>query len=377
MLEYPWTPHETVAFEYAGTAATREQLVKDVKNYVATLTNQSKDYQIDDLIHMVIQNGLRHVPETEIVTLALANARIPDVARTTYDTLRYLIAYQYEKDLGVKRIIAERIANIVYQPRYSEYAVSLSDTGAEIRRSHKIWSQNASGIVEIMKVWESITSFASLLTESNVEIVRAAGRVKAGNLVGAKFETTGNPFLWRIRDNPILTATTPINTEVITRNAARIQIENPDSLVNQTDGIKVTALNGAVKITWRGTTGETILTKDSEQTIPLSEFQSKIILQLDMIDAPKVIGSIANITNFNVGVTESVSLTNLFEGERLTITASSSDTTKATVQVNQTQTSMGVIAKGVGPASITVTATNETGAAKIVFHVAVIPVSSG
>ena len=90
---------------------------------------------------------------------------------------------------------------------------------------------------------------------------------------------------------------------------------------------------------------------------------------------PTVERELADVT-LAVGVTESVDLAGLFGGLNINITAVSSDTEKATVQVNSSQTSMGVVGIAAGSAKITVSGSNTAGTTNVKFDVTVTEASS-
>ena len=377
MLEYPWNPHESLNIEnWNFSANTKEEATEIIRANIHHFLFERANYHIDNIYHLSIQNAMNHVAETDIVTNALANARIPSTALTTSDTLRFLIAYQYEKELGFEEMVAIAESR-VYLAHTGKYQIHFGGVSSRFLPIANRWAQNAAGVTEILKAWQPITAMAPLLTQANADIVRRSGLIKVGNLTGMKIETLGNPMVWRYQDSPPMAITIPVNTEVITRDFARMNQIEPGNRVNQTDGIKLTALNGPIEISWLGNTATTVLVKDAEQTIDNAEFTSKVTLLLKPIDLPKAIGSLSDISSIDIGVTESVDLQNLFEGHRLNITATSSRSSVARPQVNQAQTSMGVVAVSKGRARITVTATNEAGSVSIPFSVTVVEGTTG
>ena len=86
--------------------------------------------------------------------------------------------------------------------------------------------------------------------------------------------------------------------------------------------------------------------------------------------APTALKELPDLT-LAVGVTESVDLVGLFSGLNLSISAVSSNTDKATVQVNSSRTSMGVVGVAAGSATITVSGSNQAGTTDVSFVVTV------
>ena len=369
-LEYPWVPHEVVPISRRPQVTnTREEMIELIRKLVPSYLPGNESYHIDDLYHMVIQNGLKH--NTNIVTRALSEARIPESARITNDTLNYLIALQYEKELGLPEVLSLAENSIFHSTIRQKYHFDFSTISYKVSVLQRQWTQNAIGVTEIIKAWEAIgTNFSVLLEKEQADYVRRAGLVYAGNLTGMKIETLANPMVWRYKGGTVpLAATIPANKEVITRDFIRMNQIEPGNRVNQTDGIKLTALNGPLEISWIGNTATTVLAKDAEQTIDNAEFTSKVTLIVKPIEKPEVIGSLQDISLTGIG-SETFSYANLFSGIRVQISVSSSKTNVATVAKTVTDTAA-VQGVATGTTEITVTGTNEAGSASVTFNVTI------
>ena len=102
MLGYPWEPHKSIHLNNLNRQLipapraykTRTQAAEYREELAQYNIDRSLIHQINDGLHLSIQNSLNHITNTE--TRSLANARIP--SSVTHDnTLRFLIAFMYEK----------------------------------------------------------------------------------------------------------------------------------------------------------------------------------------------------------------------------------------------------------------------------------------
>ena len=85
MLQYPWQPYKTLRSDYDDYVKlfrTGVSSLDNIDELIRSACGYSLDsrlvYQINDIIHLSIQNGLKHTTNRE--TLALARDRIPSGA---------------------------------------------------------------------------------------------------------------------------------------------------------------------------------------------------------------------------------------------------------------------------------------------------------
>ena len=115
--------------------------------------------------------------------------------------------------------------------------------------------------------------------------------------------------------------------------------------VTSPDDMTITAKNGPSEVrikTDASTWGAPfVLAKDASRTVTKAEMAHDI--ESTPILVPKIVRQIPDVTDLNVGVTESVSLEDLFDGIRFNIAISSEDTGKVSIGLSSNQHSMRVV----------------------------------
>ena len=155
MLEYPWEPHLiTYQDRLIGTVLQRgidnlDNIDELVETYCRFYIDLVLEAQVNDAMHMSVQNALKHTTNQE--TLSLARDRIPSGVQND-DTLRFLIALLYEKQLGFPKYVQYVRNKVGFDPRRGKYKI-LSDPS--VAPFMKKWVDRATKIVEIMKTGRS------------------------------------------------------------------------------------------------------------------------------------------------------------------------------------------------------------------------------
>ena len=369
MLQYPWKPYNTLsnnkdAFDKIFTTpSSLDDLDLLIPLACEYIIDSHLHHQINDVIHLSVQNALKHTINKE--TLALARDRIP-VSSQDDKTLQFLIAFLYEKDVGFESYVKELKDSIVLYG--NAYRVTY-DSVRDARFIDKC-SKNATEIVNILSTARSkIGNFAE-----DSDFVRNWALINLGKKTGLKVTANNNPFMVGLVQN---------NWRQFSRLIANqsIKLERLNGLKEASvttratgrDDVTIVAKNGPseVKIKTSNTVWGPafVLAKDASRVVTKAEMQYDIVSVPILL--PIVKRELPDITDLNVAVTESVNLTDLFDGIRFNITAVSADTDKVTVSVNSRQSSMGVTGVAVGTSKVTVTATNEAGAISVDFDVTV------
>ena len=374
---YAWKPHKTIlqdgdSFEilFIQGADTVEDLKESISDYINHSVDNRMTYQINDVMYLGIYSGLRHTTNRD--TWGLANDRIPQ-SNTLDQTVSFLIAFNHERELATP-ILQEYIeSQIIQNAETSKYMISrIISLGEDINN----WTNRADKIVELMDTARSKVGHLA----ADAEFMRNWALVELGE-TGLELTTADNPLqIGWIRHNTLR------KEKMLSRCSTKlIQLRGlwqpPASreyrYYNNTDTATVTAKNGPsqirVKTSPTAWSAWTVLAKDASRTFTKNEMRWDI--ESEPILIPTVEAVPANLS-LNIGVTESVNLTSVFDGLNVVISATTSDSTKATVQVNRTQTSMGVIGVAAGTSTITVTGTNEAGAKSTTFVVTVTEPSS-
>lgn len=371
---FAWRPHKTHSADilaiYSGiddgveTLAVAESLSDAYVEYYADYWLST---QVNDVIYLVIRTALHQTTNRD--TLGLATDRIPQ-NNALDETVSFLIAYLHERDIGIAA--AKAYARAAIGHRNGKYFVP--STEKYTRNAVIRWTARADRIVELMQTARSkIGHFAA-----DAEFMRNWALVDLGEATGLELTTAANPLLLGFYRAAAHGVQRNRMASQSTTKLIRLQglWQPPASTVyryaNDTDTATVTARNGPSRI--RVKTTETawgawqVLAKDASRTFTKAEMRYDIESQ--PIHVPTVLKTLPDIT-LAVGVTESVDIDELFSGIDVNLTAVSADTDKATVQVNQAQTSMGVIGVAAGTVTITVTATNAAGATPVTFDVTI------
>ena len=377
MLRYPWIPYSTIYYDDSPGndlvnrgLATRQEALDLVNPYLEFAIDFSLISQVNDVILLTVQNSLTHTTNTN--TQSLANARIP-TSVTKDDTLRFLIAFLYEKQLGFLKLSQDAKAAIFYD---SSKRLFFLPRSFDLDTPMNTWNKRAVQITQEMKRLETNSNMAILA--GYPEFVRDSALVQLGEKIGIEIQTSNSPITLKVLDNngvphyPVI----PANQKVY---ASRILgINNTGLSADQTHPVTLTGKNGASLISSysgesyvsRTKNPDYLLQKDGTYSLTYSLMRHGVTSTI--VPAPTILKQLSDLT-VQVYITESVDLRGLFSGDRLTITATSSNTDRVTVQVNQAQTSLGVVARSIGTAQIRITAVNPSGSATETFGVTTTP----
>ena len=371
MLQYPWEPHKSILQNYDSYAKLTwygvdnlDNIDQLIREYCIYYIDTSLQPQINDLIHLTVKNGLNHTQNRD--TLALARDRIHSSIADDH-TLRFLIAFLYEKQVGFSHLVTTARNKIALDIRSQKYKMT---NYLELNKIVLEWGENANKIVEIMR---TSRSKVGNLTEDS-DFIRNWALIDLGKKTGLEVTANGNPFnIGLVRNNLRGYHQLLVSQSTMMERLQGLQvIPNPNRVVTP-DDVTITAKNGPseVRIKTDASTWATpfVLAKDESRIITKAEMAHDI--ESTPILIPTVLRQLPAITDLNVAVTESVNLTDLFDGIRTNITAVSSDTNKVTVAVNSRQSSMGVTGVAVGTTKVTVTGTNEAGAVSVDFDITV------
>ena len=362
MPNYPWHPHTTdstslishidqiIYQAYDVKLTTEEEAVEARHELIQWYVDLYLTPQINDALHLAIQNSLEHISDVD--TQALADARIPSDA-TNDDTLRFSIAFLYEKELAYPEMVRQ------HQIQLSNNRYYVRINPRSIHRFLNLCAQRASKIVEIM---EDASAAIGTLAQ-NADFVRQAALIDLGEVVGLRMSTAGNTVKFgtpaetgdagQMRVFHNLAPNSSFNIDRLD------EIRFPTRKENETDTLTITAKNGPSEIsvrTLQGTT-KTVLAKDASRTFSLAEMTSSVTSQPILL--PKVETHLINQT-VTVDTQQTLTYTGTFSGIRLNYTVTSSDETVATVRLGETGV---LVMSGIaaGTCNIRLSATNEAG----------------
>lgn len=370
MLKYPWKPYkhtlrdsQNIQQIQAGTD-TIEEFKKLTYTYCINQIEIRLRQIVPDIMHLTIQNSLKHTFYQE--TLALARDRIPASADND-QTTQFLIAFLYEKELGFPKFLEDTNSRIFLDRQSQKYKLPQL---SEATKHMILWSDRAEKIVDILTTARSkIATFAE-----DSDFIRDWALIDLGEKTGLEVTANNNNFMvgliqngWRHYSQ--LVADQSIKLEKL----SGLQVPLDQKRRAGRDDITITAKNGPSEVRFKTSITSSwaepfVLATDTSRVLTKAEIQFDI--ESSPINIPIVKRQLADVS-LNVGVVESVSLTDLFDGIRFNITAVSADTSKVTVAVNQRQSSMGVTGKAVGTSKVTVTATNEAGSISVDLNVTV------
>lgn len=377
MLQYPWKPHETMNYRDIwhdrilttwGSTSTLEEGKKLRNVLVQYVIDYYLPPQINDVIHQTIQNA----DLTDPLTQSLATSRIPASANNE-NTKRFLIAFMYEKEIGYNDIVLSTSSLTHHPGRNFEYI-------AAITNMYKLYTfvinctKRADKIVEIMQ--DAATKVGDTLARTP-DRIREAALIDLGEKTGlevtSKANAIGFSFGERDNTNNIVTYRLEPNKSFLMERVQGLRVVGRRA--NNTDTVILTAKNGPSEITVTpistGSVGKSVLAKDASRTLTNLELTSNVVSTQPII-TPTATKELPDITDLEVGESQSVNLTGLFTGIRVNITITSSDETKATINHVANTTTMSVSAVAAGTATITVTGTNEAGNVSVDFDVTVI-----
>ena len=384
-LKFPWIAYDTVytlpsLVTEIGTNGknTRKEVEDLLEDYCEQQIERNLGHQLSDLMLLSIKNSSYHITNTN--TLGLVRNRIP--SNVDYDKhQRFMSLFLYEMSLRFNQLVEDHKKYIIFDSTKQKYIL---DTGSFILLD--IFQQKTSNIaIKTTKTMSWLEDNIPALAGPNyVDFVRDSALVELGEKIGVKIHTSNDPVQINVHVNGIPTYhTMPANETlyVATLNG----LSNGDNSDSNARPATLTGVNGSSLVHTYTVTGpatnlqvtpnpDHLLNKDV--TYQLTTTLQLFGVRSTPIQVPETTTELPDISVAN-GVTESVNIATLFRGTRLAITATSSDTTKATVQLNQSRSSLGVVARGVGTSTITVTATNESGSANATFVVTITAASGG
>ena len=370
MLQYPWEPHFTTYNDRIISNALHrgidnlDNIDELVEAYCKSYVDLVLEAQINDIMHISIQNALKNTTNQE--TLSLSRDRIPSSVQND-DTLRFLIALLYEKQLGFPEYIQYVRNKVGLDPRRGKYKLLSSGSVSPFMKK---WVDRATKIVEIMKTGRS--KVGALVEDS--DFIRDWALIDLGEKTGLKVTANGNQFnIGVVQNNVIQYFSLLAGQSVMMERLKGLKVVALRNRVTNPDDMTIVAKNGPSEVrikTDASTWGAPfVLAKDASRIVTKAEMAHDI--ESTPILVPKIVRQIPDVTDLNIGVTESVSLEDLFDGIRFNIAISSEDTGKASVGLSSNQHSMRVVGVAVGTTNITVTATNEAGSATVNFNVTV------
>ena len=379
MRNYAWKPHETHrvlhndSLKLLSGVDTRQEAESLVELYVYRSFDFMIYPQINDAIYLAIYSGLRHTTNTD--TWGLANDRIPQ-DNTLDQTVSFLIAYIHEKDIGFSELVESLKTEIQYRESDQKYWLSEFNV---LRPTIDKWTRRADKIVELMETARSkVGGFAAY-----ADFVRDWAMIELGEVTGLELTTAGNAV--QLGYDRVTTTTTLEKSEMTPNSTLSLVklkgIWQTDLMrtASTTDTVTITAKNGPneFRIKTGGIWGRWVsLLPNSTHTFPKAQLTgSDVNIESRPILVPTANRELADVT-LAVGVTESVDIAGLFTGLNMVISAVSSDSGKATVQVNSSRTSMGVVGVAAGSATITVSGSNLAGTTDVTFVVTVTEAAS-
>ena len=372
MLQYPWEPYKSLISNGEYYAKLIRDGIDNLDN-IDELVRVSCSFFIDfyfyhqdnDTIHLSVQNGLKHITDRD--TTALATSRIPASVQND-DTIRFLIAFLYEKQLGFPEYVAKVRSTVYFDENRQKYFINRRGISAETFLEE--WSLRADKIVEVM---QTARNKVGNLAE-DAEFIRNWALIDLGEKTGLQVTANGNSFnIGVIQNDHRHYYKLIVGQTVMMERLKGLQVITDPNRVVSPDNITIVAKNGPSEV--RIKTSETVwgapfvLSKDASRIVITSEMAYDI--ESTPILLPIVKRQLPDITDLNVAVTESVNLEDLFDGIRINITAVSADTNKVTVSLSSSRNTMRVVGVAVGTSKITVTATNEAGAITNDFNVTV------
>ena len=371
MLQYPWEPHKSLNLKGLDfidifawpTYPTREDANNKKGSFLEFLIDQYLITQINDGLHLSIQNALNHTTDQE--TLSLANGRIPTAARND-STLRFLIAFMHEKEIEYPKLYEA----ISIRELRSRYAIRI--LGKNLFNLLADCGTRASKIVEIME--DASDKVGSALAQQP-DFIRTAALIDLGEKTGIEITSKANAISFNVGETSdqgnTISRTLAANSSFFMEKASDFRVAG--TRANNTDTLKIVSKNGPneITVTTNRVPVKSVLAKDAKKTLVNAELMGSVV-STQPIEVPKATRTLPDIGDLEVAEVQSVNLIGLFNGIRVNVTASSGSDSIATVSVNENTTSMGVTGVAVGTTTITVTGTNEAGAVSVTFDLTII-----
>ena len=278
MLQYPWEPHKSILQNYDSYAKLTwygvdnlDNIDQLIREYCIYYIDTSLQPQINDLIHLTVKNGLNHTQNRD--TLALARDRIHSSIADDH-TLRFLIAFLYEKQVGFSHLVTTARNKIALDIRSQKYKMT---NYLELNKIVLEWGENANKIVEIMR---TSRSKVGNLTEDS-DFIRNWALIDLGKKTGLEVTANGNPFnIGLVRNNLRGYHQLLVSQSTMMERLQGLQvIPNPNRVVTP-DDVTITAKNGPseVRIKTDASTWATpfVLAKDESRIITKAEMAHDI-----------------------------------------------------------------------------------------------------
>ena len=364
---YTWHPHKTtLLYRFDAYTITFGDYNKDVVEnrmygYAYGMIGSFLMYQINDVMCMAVYEGLRNTTDPDIQ--GLARDRIPAV-RSEGKTLTFLIALLHEKDIGFLPLVEELKKSIIV--RYGKYTIPRNHLVVQAHMA--AWTKRADKITELTSTARAkVGNFAAY-----ADFIRDWALIDLGESIGIQITTTGNSIkLGYNRNRTLETSDLAANQTIMMVNAPELKLPPVGDRTNQTDGITVTAKNGAsfynIKDSEGNWSSDTVLATDTSRTFTVAELNYGV--RTRYIAVPTVFQEIQD-QNLAVAVVQSVSLDMVFQGTSLTTTVTSSNEAIATAVVTR-DGNLAVTGVAAGTATMTVTVTNPSGSVSTAFDVTV------
>ena len=277
MLEYPWEPHLTTYEDRViGTVLLRgidnlDNLDELVELYCKFYVDLVLESQINDVMHISVQNALKHTTSQE--TLSLARDRIPSGVQND-DTLRFLIALLYEKQLGFPKYIQYVRNKVGLDRRTGKYRLL---SNASVSPFMKKWTDRAAKIVEIMKTGRS--KVGALVEDSY--FIRNWALIDLGEKTGLEVTSNGNQFnIGVVQNNVIQYFSLLAGQSVMMERLKGLKVVALRNRVTNPDDMTITAKNGPSEVrikTEADTWGAPfVLAKDASRTVTKAEMAHDI-----------------------------------------------------------------------------------------------------
>ena len=364
---YAWQPHKTTqltgdnsyqAFRGSKTLEEAQSLVPD---FVYDSLDALFNHQINDVMYLSIYSGLRHTTNANVQ--GLANDRIPS-GNTQDKTLAFLIALIHEKHIDVHDLIERVKADIVYTRRL--YRIKNTDI---LLSTVNTWTRRADKIADL-----TVTSRSKVGSLSaKAEFIRNWALVDLGEKIGVEATAAANNINIAYTDLSNVKTTSQLLANQTMKSIKMEDTRLPDAgdRTNETDTVTITSRNGANFYNIKDSTGnwssDSVLNEDISKTFTFAEAAYGI--RTRPIIPPTVFQDVDDQT-LAVAVVQSVSLDMTFTGVLLTTTVESSNEGVVTAIVTR-DGNLAITGVDAGSATITVTATNPSGAISTTFDVTV------
>ena len=356
---------------------TREELIEALQTNFEKAIDTWTVLFAHDVLAMAVKTYMR-LPNRNHYTAAIVNTMLSTSEQLDDTAHRQVMCFMREIELGVPGLYQGYIDNIIVgtnpQHRsYNKYYVARDAPNYNIREP---WLRErydiAIGIAALMREYEALPTLAHFMAD--------------GNFMRNQYLQPGKATLITLENTSFLrlagyvsSAELPPQTSLMLGDGWQGFAPPAARLTNQTDGVKVATAGRAFHITIDAddtNVAETLtVNKDATQAITLAQLKRGFTVA--SIAPPAVTATMLPDQTLAVGVTQSVSIANLFTGFNITrITTTSSDVHRVRTQTVGGEQSIGIVGVSEGTATVTITATNISGSTDRTFQVTVTPASS-